>query len=150
MSRDARTTKIATVALHLAMRGDFEEAANYVKRLNGSDGLVSAILAWIDTFIGRLYPDHEYGQPIAVRFLAVETGAVESADEVGAAKAWAGRLISYRAADDQDGFNAVLRSLPEGRALGDGIMALLGIVADSLNNADKTRAVADSINRGAS
>lgn len=147
---DARTKKIATVALHLAQRGDFEEAANYVKRLNGTDGLIGAMLAWIDTLIGRVYPEHQYGTPIAIRFLALETDEVGTADDVEAKKAWAGRLISYRAADDHDGFNAVLQSLPNGSALGDGIMALLGIVADSLNNVEKTRAAADEFNRGAS
>lgn len=145
---DARTKKIATVALHLAMKEDFEEAANYVKRLSGTEGLISAMLAWIDTLIAELYPEHKDGKPIAIRFLANETDEVGTADDVEWSKAWAGRLISYRAADDHDGFNAVLRSVPQGRALGDGIMALLNLVATSLANAEKTKALAEAINRG--
>lgn len=139
---DERTKKIATVALHLAQRGDYEEAANYIKRLSGTDGLISAMLGWIDTFIGTVYPEHEYGKRIAIRWMAIETGEVGGAEDVDPSKAWAGRLISYRAADDQDGFNALLQALPEGRALGDGIMALLGIVATSLNNVAETQRVA--------
>lgn len=142
---DERTKKIATVALHLAQKDDYEEAAKYVERLNGTDGLISAILAWIDTFIGVVYPEHKYGDPIAVKFLAIETGETGTADDVSASKAWAGRLISYRAADDHDSFNAVLKSLPNGRGLGDGIMALLGIVATSLNNVEQTRKTAAAL-----
>lgn len=147
--RDPRAVKIAGIALNLARNGDFEEAARYVERLNRSNALIDAILLWVDTFIGRVYPEHKVGEPIALRFLAVETDEIETADEVSWAKVWAGRLVSYRAADDHDSFVGVLRSLPEGRPLGDGIMALLNIVATSLNNLEKTRASADSINRPA-
>lgn len=137
--RDPRAVKIAGIALNLAMNGDFEEAARYIERLNRSNALLDAILLWIDTFIGRVYPEHKAGEPIALRFLAIETDALETADQVSWAKAWAGRLDSYRAADDHAGFMDVLRSLPEGRALGDGIMSLLNIVATSLNNIEHTR-----------
>lgn len=147
---DARTKKIATIALNLAMRGDWEESATYIKRLSGTQGLVDAMTAWIDTMIGAAYPEHEQGQPIAIKFLAVETDEVGGADEVDWAKAWAGRLISYRAAQDWEGFRSVLLSVPEGKPLGDGISALLNLVVTTLNNIAKTRAAAEAINRGAS
>lgn len=147
---DPRVKKIATIALNLAMKGDWEESANYIKRLSGTNGLIDAITAWIDTMIGKVYPEHEQGQPIAIKFLAFETGEIGGADDVDWAKAWAGRLISYRAAQDWDGFRSVLLSVPEGKALGDGISALLNIVVSTLNNIEQTRAAAAEMTRGAS
>lgn len=134
-----RAKKIATIALHLAQKNDLEEAATYVSRLSGSDDLIYAMCGWIDTFIATVYPEHRYGDGIALTFYALETGEAGTADDVTPAKAWAGRLISYRAANDPEGFHAILHALPEGTALGDGVMALLAMVAMSLNNAAKIR-----------
>lgn len=143
-----RSRKIAAAALHLAQKGDLEEAATYAARLSGSDDLIYAMIAWIDTFIAIVYPGHRFGDAIAITFLAIETGDVGTADDVDPAKAWAGRLISYRAADDAAGFNAVLQSLPDGRALGDGVMALLAMVAMSINHAEEVRRRAAEVSGG--
>jgi hypothetical protein len=131
---EARARKIAGVALGLAMAGDLEEAARYVKRLDGSNGLVVAIIGWIDTYIGSVYPEHRMGDRIAMRWLHAPSGEVETADDVDPPLRWAGRLISMRAAGDEEGFNLVLRSAPEGAGLGDGIMALLHAVATSIGD----------------
>lgn len=138
----ARALKIATVALSRARAGDMEDAASYISRLSGSNGLLVAIVGWIDTYIAKVYPGAKSGQKVAVRWLHQPTGAIETADEVSASMRWAGRLISMRAADDEDGFYAVLQSLPEGSALGDGIMALLHIVALGLNDPNPSRLAA--------
>lgn len=137
-----RALKIASVALNRAMAGDMEDAASYIGRLNGSDGLLVAIVGWIDTYIATVYPEAKPGQRIAVRWLNVPTGQIETADEVSVSMRWAGRLISMRAADDEDGFYAVLQSLPEGAALGDGIMALLHIVATGISDPSTSRVAA--------
>lgn len=139
MGRDARAMKIAGIALNLATKGDNEEAARYVARLNGTDGLIDAILAWIDTYIGAVYPNHKPGQRIAIRWLFTPTDEVQTADDVQPSMRWAGRLIAARAADDEAAFMDLLRSVPEGAALGDCIMALLHAVAESLKDPEHVR-----------
>lgn len=139
MSRDPHAIQIAGVALRLAQQGDLGEAANYVKRLSGSTGIIDACLAWIDTYMGVIYPDHKPGQPIAMRWLWTPTDETQTADDVQPPMRWAGRLIALRAADDYEGFMTLLRSVPEGAALGDCIMALLHCVAESLNNVEHVR-----------
>jgi hypothetical protein len=131
---DARTKKIATVALHLAQQDNMREAAGYVERLNGTDGLIDAILGWIDTYIAYCHPTHKEGEAIRIAWVDVDAATVHmDADDVHFGARWAGRLIAARAADDQGQFLALLRSLPAGAALGDGIVALLRAVALGLN-----------------
>lgn len=132
--RDPRVTKIATIALHLAMQDKLREAASYVDRLNGTDGLVDAILGWIDTYIAYCHPTHKQGELIRIAWVDMDAAVLhENADDVQVGARWAGRLIAARAADDQGQFLALLRSLPAGSALGDGIMALLHAVALGLH-----------------
>lgn len=135
-----RAKKIASVALSRAMAGDLDDAAQYVARLNRTPGLLVAIVAWIDTYIARMYPDHQPGERIAITWLFMPEDRLESADEVSPSMRWAGRLIGMRAADDEDAFYSVLHSAPEGAALGDGIMALLHVVAHGLGNRDEVHA----------
>lgn len=131
---DPRVKKIATIALHFAMQDKMREAAGYVERLNGTGGLIDAILGWIDTYIAYCHPTHKQGELIRIAWVDVESATVHgNADDVPAAARWAGRLISARAADDQDQFMALLRALPPGTALGDGITSLLRAVALGLN-----------------
>ena len=146
--RDPRAVKIAGIALNLAMKDDLGEAARYVERLNGSNALVDALLLWIDTFIGRIYPEHEYGKPLAMRWVWKPTDEMQTADEVRPSMRWAGRLIATRASDDHDGFMDLLRSVPEGKALGDCIMALLHAVAESLKDVDYVREKSAQQRRG--
>lgn len=145
-----RAIKIATVALHRAMAGDMEEAANYVKRLNGTDGLVLAIKAWVDTFIGRVvgWPEEGRTPAFQMRLLNVDTGDVEIADEAPRHAAWAGRLIAARLADDEAGFIALLKAPAEGAQLGDAIMGLLHSVAVSLKDPERLRAAAAEMDHG--
>lgn len=132
--RDPRVTKIATIALHLAMQDKMREAAGYVERLNGTDGLIDAILGWIDTYIAYCHPTHRQGELVRIAWVDVDAAVVHAnADDVHFGARWAGRLIAARAADDQDQFLALLRSLPPGAALGDGITALLRAIALGLN-----------------
>lgn len=141
-----RAMKIAAVALSRAKAGDLADAADYVKRLNGTNGLIVAIVGWIDTYLATVYPEHRPGQQIAaVRWMNGPTGQIETADEVSPAMRWAGRLVAMRGADDEEGFYAVLRSAPDGADLGDGIMALLHLVAYSLTNRESVRAASDRL-----
>ena len=129
-----RAIRIATVALHRAQAEDLPGAADYVKRLSGTDGLITAVLAWIDTYIARVWPQHTPGQRVRVRWYHVPDDQVETADEVSPSVRWAGQLIAARAVDDEPTFMAILRSPAEGVQLGDAVMALLHIVATGLND----------------
>jgi hypothetical protein len=143
-----RARKIAAVALRRAMAGDLEDAAQYVQRLNGTNGLVLAIVGWIDTYMARIHPDHQPGTPIRLAWLHTPTDQIETADEVSPSMRWAGWLISARAADDEERFYELLRTPAEGTQLGDGIMALLHLVAHSLANADLVQAAAERVGGG--
>ncbi len=140
MSRDPNAMRLATEALHLAQRGDLAGAANRLKPLSGTPGIIDACLGWIDTYIGVIYPQHTPGQPLAMRWLWTPTGEAKTADDVDPAARWAGRLIALRAANDYDSFMTMLRSPAAGTELGDCIMTLLHCVAESLNNAEQVRA----------
>lgn len=135
---NARTKKIATVALNRAVAGDMEDAAGYVRRLTG-DELVYAIQAWIDTFIHHVYPEAVPGRQVHLSWAPENEDRAETADEVDPAYRWGGRLISARAAMDEDQFFAVLYSVPQGRELGTAIGGLLGMIAVSINQRDRVR-----------
>ena len=149
MNRDQeheRAMKIATIALHRAMAGDMEDAASYMSRLNGTDGLVDAILGLCDTFIARVIGETEYGsRPVQMLLMNTETGEVQTADDAPVHARWAGRLIAARLANDEVGFMALLKAPAEGAQLGDAIMGLLQSVAISVNQADRLRAAADGV-----
>jgi hypothetical protein len=130
-----RAVKIATIALHRALAGDLPGAASYVERLNGTGGLITAIIGWCDTYICRIAGADAYGKGIRIAWWNVETGSIETdADKMPPPQRWAGRVIAARAADDEPGFYALLRAPAEGSELGDCITALLDMVARSLNS----------------
>jgi len=131
-----RGRKVATIALHRAMEGDIRTAAHYISRLNGSPALQVAIMGWIDTYIARCIGNEHRGTPLPMAWTPVETGGVRTADEVPPPARWAGRLISARLTDDEDGYNALLRAPAEGVELGDGIIALLQMVAIGLKRSE--------------
>lgn len=142
-----RVKKITTVALHRAIAGDLEDAAQYMARLNGSPGLVRAIMMLADTYIGHVWPEHRLGQPVQLAWFNVDDQAapLETANEVRPSLRWAGRIIGARAADDEAGFMALLETPAEGFELGNAVMALVGIVAASVGNLDKVRAKAAEV-----
>jgi hypothetical protein len=144
----ARAVKIATVALHRAQAGDLQDAASYVRRLTGTPGLIVAIIAWIDTYIARIHPGHQPGQQIALRWFHTPTDRIETADQVTPAMRWAGWLIVARAADQEERFYELLQTPAEGTELGDGIMALLHLVAHSVSNPDLVHAAAERLTAG--
>ena len=136
MSELDRARKIATVALHRAIAGDMPTAARYLRRLNGSTGLLLAIQAFCDTYIGELHPDHAYGAPLRLVWFDVDGAGDVDADAVSPPLRWAGRVIAARAAMDLDGYTTLLNAPSAGAELGDSIMALLNIVATSIRDID--------------
>jgi hypothetical protein len=90
--------------------------------------------------MARVYPEHQWGVPIRIGWLHTPTDRVETAAEVSPSMRWAGWLISARAAGDEARFYELLRTPAEGAQLGDGIMALLHLVAHSLANTDLVHA----------
>ncbi len=134
------TTKMfAAAALQLTRVGAYGMADAAIRQLPDEQAFLDAVVCWIDTFVATVYPEHKFGTPVGIRFRDAETGRVGTADDVGPDEVWAGRLISYRAAADEEGFMAVLLSRPDGPALQRGIQALLNIVATSMGDIEGTR-----------
>lgn len=135
----APVIKLATTALHAAMRDDWPAATTAVQAINdrhGGRGLMAAILAWCDTAILKMTGSFTASGSVAVAFQAVETGEIGGADDVPAEVRWAGRLIAARAADDEPTFNALIESVPsDPKAMGAHVARLLEMVAINIRAA---------------
>lgn len=146
-AQKARALKIATVALNRALSGDMPRAMDYVARLNGDDGLITAIRAWCDTYIIRmgLLPADGDTKTIRPGWIDADTGQIEiDADQIPEHARWAGRLISARVAMDSDTFYALLRAPQEGAQLGDAITTLLQVIALGLNDPSRIHAATEA------
>lgn len=144
----AEVIRLATAALRLEMQGRSQEAADQIQQLDGH-GIGTAICAWIDTFISKVYPDHKRGTPLALRWVYTpptrqvrDSGPVRDADQVQAPIRWAGQLISLRVAGDQEAFMDLLYSVPDGVELGQHVMALLNAVALGVSDPAALREIA--------
>lgn len=129
MSTRSAQIKLATAAYHAGYLDDWPGAARVVEELadsHGTDGVTTAMLAWIDTAIAASGLDRS--GPVRVAWNAVETGNVQTdADNVPVEARWAGRLLAARLADDERGFYALLTVLPTltPAQTGDHILGLL-------------------------
>ena len=149
MSEDwERARKFTTIALHRAIAGDWPGAAQYIGRLNGSAGLLVAIQLLADTYLGHVHPGHRLGDPVRVAWMSMPGQGVAAADEVRPSVRWAGQIIAARAADDWPSYEALLRAPAQGAELGDGIMALLDIVATSATHIEEVRAKGKELSGG--
>jgi hypothetical protein len=121
--------KLATTALHAGMRGDWPAATRATQAINdrhGGDGLLAAMLAWTDTFIHHRIGAFVSDKPVALAFQSVETGEIESADEVRPEIRWAGQMITARATDDKATWDALLGAVPQDpKVIGAHVGALL-------------------------
>jgi len=102
--------KQAAFALGAAVDEDWAAAnrtVTQIARTHGVNAIPDVLLAFIDTMIAQTGAP---SMPDQVAFQAENGGAIQSADEVPPAVAWAGRLMMARARDDQDTFEALIHS----------------------------------------
>lgn len=128
---DPRLHALAEAALNhaIAQRGDAaSEAMQTIAVKYGGDGIVRAVLLWIDALIHHSGRDDDRGKPATLTFLNHQTGTVESADEVPDDTAWAGRVIPARIVDDPDMFQALMNSCTA-ETFPERVGELLGMVA---------------------
>jgi hypothetical protein len=101
--------KQAAFALHAAVDEDWPTAnriVTQIARTHGVNAIPNVLLAFIDTMIAQTGAP---SMPDQVAFES-ESGAIQSADEVPPAVAWAGRLMMARARDDQSTFKALIHT----------------------------------------
>lgn len=125
--RDPALQQLARDALAATMEERWPDARAALRGLDdryGGDGLVQAALLWIDALIDQHGGHH--GSPVALAFEAVETGEVGGADDVRPEVAWAGRLMTARANDDEATFVSLIKTCPDWSAC---IAELLHMVA---------------------
>jgi hypothetical protein len=126
---------LARHALTLAIENELRTAAQVTQRMfdeHGEACMVPAMLSWIDTMLAAQHPGTTPGaHGVALVFRAEGTGKPSSADEVSAEVAWAGRLISARAAGDLAMFGGLVSTIPV-HAHGRYVMVLLSTVATTL------------------
>lgn len=108
---------MARRALVLAIGNDLRAAAMVTQLMfdvYGKDSLVRAVIGWIDTMLVAQNPLYTPGgaREVALVFRAEGSGELTNLDEVQPEVVWAGRLVSARAADDRDMFNALLDTVP--------------------------------------
>lgn len=134
----SKPVRLAGAALNAALARQWPRAERALQRLNAecdSHGLAVALIAWCDTLI-----DHATGgetDPQKVRMAAwnVDTGAIGG--EVRPTVRWAMELVRARAADDQDGFEALLdelNAIGDGCARGEYVVDLLQSVALTISS----------------
>lgn len=125
--------RLASDALRLALERDWPASLDMTQRLSdefGADGLAQGVLAWIDTALSRAAYDGD-GVAIRLRFLDVDTGVESDSDNVTPALRWAGRLLSARAAGDEDAYRALYRSLA-GAQFSEGVGAVLNACSTTI------------------
>jgi hypothetical protein len=123
----ARVLALATEALHAASAEDWPAACTAIQAISGG-GLLTAIMAWCDTLIGR-HPGMAGSRdtPVQVRWQLDSAGPLQHAR-------WAGQVIAARAAMDEAAFMALIRVPAEGEELGAYVSALLQSVAMTLRS----------------
>jgi hypothetical protein len=128
-----RARMLAAYALRDARAGDYAAASRHVRTLNaecGSQGTMLAICGWCDTLAAHLNLDENPG-PLALAWKDAETGRVHAGTGGVPDRArWAGQLIVARAALDKPMFDALIKSLPDDKAVvGSYVGAVLETVA---------------------
>lgn len=132
-----RARTLAAYALRDARAGDYTAASKHVRALNaecGSQGTMFAVCGWCDTLAAHLNLDENSG-PLALGWKEAETGRVHAGTEgVPDRVRWAGQLIVARAALDKQMFDALIKSLPDDKAVvGSYVGAVLETVAVTMN-----------------
>lgn len=136
---DPKMIWLADRALIAAMLGRHDDAHRLAAQLSerfGGAGLWLAMLLWTDTTLSAagITPGAHDDEPIALRFLDVDTARYAEIDEVPAPIVWAGRFLAARAADDPDTGQALALALPDDpAAVSDTVLALLLACAGNLN-----------------
>jgi hypothetical protein len=126
-----RLLKLAAGALAHAVADDMAAAMRMTTRISdnyGGEGMTVAILGWCDALAARHPAKLTPGRAVQLGFSSVETGGVQSADEVPPEQAWAGQMLLARALMDIETCQALLGALPrDGAGVGRYIAALLDI-----------------------
>ncbi len=114
---DPRLLKLAAAALWAAVAEDWTRANKAAQMIGdefGGDGVVTAMIGWADTVIAQTPGLVGDGRPVRLAFQQLETGHIDyDAERVPDGVRWAGRLLTARAADDEDAFAALIDSVPD-------------------------------------
>ena len=133
----ARVMFLAGAALQGAVDQDAPAAAaaiNAISAEHGGEGLTEAIIAWCDT-LTALLPLPRGGDLVGLGWID-ETGQARTADDVDPQVRWAGQIVTARACEDKDTFNALIADLPDdGMAGSQHLAVLLRLIAANLRPA---------------
>jgi len=139
MNHEERDAALLLAAKTLAAvrADDWEQAGAYVEELhetNGGEGIQLLLAALADTLI-----IHQGGPPdsnavvVPMWVDTINGGGLELADDVPPPVRWAGRFIAARAADDEPACAALYNSITTDEEFRDNIIAMLDIVATTLD-----------------
>lgn len=133
--RVAKSRRLASEALSYARQGKWAAAGAAMQAVydqHGELGLETMMMGLVDTVVsvmGRPQP----GTVVMPMWFDTTDGQFGTADEVPPRVRWAGQLIAARAADDPDGFYALVHSFSSDAEFSDRMAALLEVVAETLN-----------------
>ena len=120
--------------LRAAISEDWDKAAQNLKKIVDAYG-VNEVPMVLATIIDQLVLRSDLptdGRLKLLKFVASETGAIESADDVPPATRWTGRLIMARAEMDKDAYWALVRSVETDQQWADNCWAVVQMVALNL------------------
>ena len=140
-TRNTKEYRLGNAAFQAALAGRWTAASRYVVRLSdecGGSGLHLALVAWCDTFLDHACdgppPPDRFANPPA--YIRTDTGQLDASGSARVPERiqWAGRLIQARANDDEAGWVALIRDMPnDGHEIGRYVSAVLEVTTRSIN-----------------
>jgi len=137
MPPDPKVLELARDALLAAMRKQVDDTTEHLRALihDHPRGIQTALLAWCDTVAQHLGVDPDDGTVKTLTFWDTESGHISDLSQVDPVYRWAGRLITARAAMDQDAYAALCAIVddlgPQDR--GKHVIAVLNCAAMTIN-----------------
>jgi len=139
LSPDSKVARLAGAALQAALAGDWPRANAAVQRIDKEcgeqGGVATALMTWADT-----YTLHTFDGPppaaaaMRIMFWDTDTGVMGDQPDLPDTTRWAARLVTARAAMDEDTFRALIGALPDDpAAVGQHVGAVLVCVANTIN-----------------
>lgn len=127
----------ATRALNYAVAGKFETSTLLIERIANKHGedMPMVLLAWIDTLIDAVGAPTRGDNLVLTLFADPATGKFVTADDVPREIAWAGRLATARALDDEPMARALFASVTGDDEWADNVLAVLNVCSTMLRKA---------------
>ncbi|GGM76040.1 hypothetical protein GCM10012275_53430 [Longimycelium tulufanense] len=131
-------TPLAAQALVATRDERWTDARAAVQRIAdqfGANVIPDLLLAWIDTTLTHTGIVPQRDRTFRLAFVEAATGRVSTAEDMGPAQRWAGRLLAARVADDETQFRVLLNSVSSAAQWSAHVAAVLNLCGTTLRRA---------------